>query len=660
MTEAAVAEVSLIIVSKGAGRQIERAIDQDDPGTKAGHTVGDKMLGGMAASLKVGALGLGATAAAGIGTALVKGFQRLDGLDQARAKLTGLGHDASTVDTVMTNALSSVKGTAFGMAEAGSTAANVVASGVKPGKELERTLKLIADASTIAGTGMGDMGAIFNKAAASNKVQMDVINQLHDAGVPALALLADQMGVTAAEASKMASRGQIDFATFQAAIEQGMGGAAQASGETFTGALDNVQAALGRIGASLLGGVFESAKGVFGEFTTIVDGMGPVADSAGRALGSFAQDVIPLVVSGVTAIGTAISAVIGWIQDNVTWLGPLAVGLASAAAAYLAVSTAMAAYKNVVAVAKAVQLAFNVALAANPLGIVLLAVTALVAGLVWFFTQTKLGQEVWANICSFMQTAWQSVVDFLVGAWDAIVGFITSYITTVQMIIMTVVTAIVVSWQTFWTGISDFFRGIWEAIAGFVVTVMLNIQNTIATAIALVKLGWETVWNGISTFFMGLWAGIVAKIGEVKSTFEHVFGAISGFISGAFNNAGAIVRSAINTIIGLVNGAIGGINDVIGAVGGVFGFEVAIPTIPKLARGGIVSKRPGGVLANIGEGRSDEAVVPLNSKFYNALGGAGTAAGNTYNITVTAPEGTSAAALAAAIRREVEWTERVT
>lgn len=79
----------------------------------------------------------------------------------------------------MNNALASVRGTAFGMADAATVAASATAAGIRPGQDLERTLKLVADAATIAGTDMGSMGAIFNKAAASNKVQMDVINQLH-------------------------------------------------------------------------------------------------------------------------------------------------------------------------------------------------------------------------------------------------------------------------------------------------------------------------------------------------------------------------------------------------------------------------------------------------------------------------------------------------
>ena len=91
-----------------------------------------------------------ATALSGI--TLKKGFDRLMGIDTARAKLTGLGHDAKSVDTIMDNALESVKGTAFGLDKAATSAANAVASGVKPGKELTKYLKMTGDAAAIAGT----------------------------------------------------------------------------------------------------------------------------------------------------------------------------------------------------------------------------------------------------------------------------------------------------------------------------------------------------------------------------------------------------------------------------------------------------------------------------------------------------------------------------
>src|SRR5690554_6266081 len=244
---------------------------------KSGESMGSRLMDGMNKIGKAGAKIAGGAIALGLGTALVKGFQRLDSLDQAESKLTGLGHSAKTVKTIMTNALASVKGTAFGMGEAATTAAGAVAAGIKPGKDLERTLKAVADASTIAGTDMGSMGAIFNKVAASNKVQMDVINQLHDAGVPTLSLLAEQMGVTAEEASKMASKGEVDFATFQAAMESGMGGAALKSGETFSGAMDNVMASFGRVGANFLGVFLPDMKGGLGG---LMEAMAPLEEAA--------------------------------------------------------------------------------------------------------------------------------------------------------------------------------------------------------------------------------------------------------------------------------------------------------------------------------------------------------------------------------------------
>src|SRR5690606_5481974 len=118
---------------------------------------------------------------------------------------------AKTVDKIMANALASVKGTAFGLDEAATVAAGVVAAGIKPGKELEGVLKLVADSATIAGSSMTEMGAIFNKVAAGNRLSMEEVNQLSDRGIPIMSALAKQYGVTAGEARKMVSKGKVDF-----------------------------------------------------------------------------------------------------------------------------------------------------------------------------------------------------------------------------------------------------------------------------------------------------------------------------------------------------------------------------------------------------------------------------------------------------------------
>ena len=251
-----------------------------------------KAMGSAMASHVGGAfkIGMGAAGAAGaglVGTALTKGFQRLTAIDDAKAKLTGLGNSASSVDAIMKNAMASVKGTAFGMGEAATTAAGATAAGVKPGKDLERTLKLTADAATIAGTDMSTMGSIFNKVATSNKIQGDVIAQLSDAGIPVVQMLSKELGVSAEQVVDLASKGKINFAQFQNAMEQGLGGAAASSGKTFSGAMKNFKASLGRVGANLMGGIFPKLAPGLTQITKAMEPLEAKAKLVGNALGEW-------------------------------------------------------------------------------------------------------------------------------------------------------------------------------------------------------------------------------------------------------------------------------------------------------------------------------------------------------------------------------------
>lgn len=234
----------------------------------AGEGMGSRLAAGLGKTLKVG-VGAAAVATGGlIAGAITKGIGRLNSIDDAKKKLTGLGHSAATVDKIMENALTSVKGTSFGLGDAATIAAGAVASGIKPGAELERTLKLTGDAATIAGTSIGEMGGIFNKVAASNKIQGDVIAQLGDKGIPILQLLGKEMGKSAADVSALASKGKIDFATFQNAMERGLGGAALTAGGA---SIENVNAALGRFGATLAGPAFRQAPKAYEAITDALD-----------------------------------------------------------------------------------------------------------------------------------------------------------------------------------------------------------------------------------------------------------------------------------------------------------------------------------------------------------------------------------------------------
>ena len=269
--------------------------------TKTGKPTGSKLGSALITGLKgVGVAGF-AAAGATFATSLAKGFGRLSAIENAEAKLKGLGHTTSEVEAITKNALNSVKGTAYGLDEAAGLAGNLVASGIKPGKDLERILKLVGDSAAISGREMSDMGLIWMQVASKGKLTGEDAMQLMEAGLPVWQMVGDQMNVTAAEAQDLASKGKVSFDVFAKAMEEKVGGAALASGNTTAGAFKNMNAALGRFGAEVLKGVFPLIGPMFKNLTVGID-------AATKAVGPLVEAFSSRLVGVVKVVGDRVSA----------------------------------------------------------------------------------------------------------------------------------------------------------------------------------------------------------------------------------------------------------------------------------------------------------------------------------------------------------------
>lgn len=307
-----------IIISpstKGLGKAIEGSISN---GTASGTQKSGKSIistiGG--AFGKIGKVGVGTIAgiASGIAGLTAKGgFDRALNIERAQTKLKALKYDTASVDKIMGNALASVKGTAFGLGDAASVAATLVASGIKQGGDLEGVLTTVGDAAQISGRSFQDMGLIFSQVAAKGKLQGDDMLQLMGSGIPVLQYLADHFHTTTEAASDMVSDGKVSFADFEAAMKEHIGGAAKNAGESFDGMVGNVKAAIGRLGAQFETPLLNAATKVGGKLIPIIDqttsATGKLADQfAGRldtAASIAAQKIEDLgnsIASGKTSI----------------------------------------------------------------------------------------------------------------------------------------------------------------------------------------------------------------------------------------------------------------------------------------------------------------------------------------------------------------------
>lgn len=251
---------------------------------------GFKNLGRRIGSMvKTGVKALAALGIAIAGLAIKGGFDRMMKIEDAQAKLKGLGHDAKSVERIMDDALASVKGTAFGLDTAATVASTAVAAGIKPGQQLEKYLRLTADAATIAGVSMDEMGDILNKTTTNTTLQTNEMQQLQKRGLPVMEWLSEAYGKSATDMQKMVSNNEVSAERFREILEDKIGGAALKSGDTTRGAFENMKAALSRVGVSLLEDVFPMFKDLFGGITTWLDDLTDKLKPVGQAFSTWLE-----------------------------------------------------------------------------------------------------------------------------------------------------------------------------------------------------------------------------------------------------------------------------------------------------------------------------------------------------------------------------------
>jgi tape measure domain-containing protein len=259
--------------TKGLGKAIEDPLASavQSASKSGGKTILSRIGGAFTSVGKVGLAAIG-TIGGGLAALTAKGgFDRALNIERAQTKLKALKYDTASVDKIMGNALASVKGTAFGLGDAASVAATLVASGIKQGGDLEGVLTTVGDAAQISGRSFQDMGLIFSQVAAKGKLQGDDMLQLMGSGIPVLQYLADHFHTTTEAASDMVSDGKVSFADFEAAMKEHIGGAAKNAGESFDGMVGNVKAALSRLGEGFATPLINEATKLGGHVIPLID-----------------------------------------------------------------------------------------------------------------------------------------------------------------------------------------------------------------------------------------------------------------------------------------------------------------------------------------------------------------------------------------------------
>ncbi|WP_433793936.1 phage tail tape measure protein [Actinoplanes sp. CA-252034] len=270
------------------------------------------------------------------------------------------------------------------------------------------------------------------------------------------------------------------------------------------------------------------ATAALGDVAGAADQLGKtVEESASHKLEALKRQVQGALVEKLGQAVPHIMATFGWLKDNSGWVTPLAIGLGILATA---IGTVVVATK----IWTAVHTAFGVVMTMTPVGLLIIGIGLIVAGILLLATKTKFFQTIWNASWGGIKSAASAV-----GSWFKDILW--------------------AKWiQPAWTGI---------------------------TSAGAKTLDWFNLLPG-----------------RLKSALSKV----AGYISAPF-------RSAFNAIASFWNNSVGNINfSVPGWVPGIGGNSFSLPTIPMLAKGGIVPATRGGRLVGVAEGGEAEAVAPLS------------------------------------------------
>lgn len=330
--------------------------------------------------------------------------------------------------------------------------------------------------------------------------------------------------------------------------------------------------------ATTFTGLFESmkaaAQNVLGKLALGED-IKPSLEALAQTTSTFLLDNFFPMIRNI--VSQSLSLIASGIKGSFTnifgeGLGDIMLGmvtsLSSAVVAFKAFSTVtdfMTGIPAMLTTIKGAVTALFTTLSANPIGLVIAAVAALTAGLVYFFTQTESGRQMWQSFMDWFTQAWQSIAPILTEAWNGVVETAVSVWNNMIAFVSPIIQSVVDFIKTIWTDVSNWwtenqsliqqtFETVWNKIQSFIQTVMPIIQSIIQTAMNFLAPFIELTWNNIGVVVTTIWELMKNSIQTSINIIQGIIKAVMQIINGDWSGAWETIKGIGETIWnGMVN-----------------------------------------------------------------------------------------------------------
>ena len=309
------------------------------------------------------------------------------------------------------------------------------------------------------------------------------------------------------------------------------------SAETFNGTLAEMQNSTGATDTA-----FEKLKTNSYTIQVAINQLKNTAIELGNAIMSVLAPLLMSLaetISKLTAWFSGLSdgtkrfiVIIGMV---VAAVGPVLIIVGKIMSAVGTIMTAVPKLAGVINTVKTAFAALNTTMLANPIFLIIAAITALVAAFIYLWnTNEEFRQfwiDLWENIKEVAIAVWTAIKEFFVSAWEAISN----------------------AAQTIWNGIKNFFSAIWDGIKTIFTTVLNVISTIVTTYFNIYKTIVTTVFNAIKTVITTVLNAIKTVIttvwNTIKTVFTTVLNTIKSVVSGAFNSMWSGIKNTVSKIV---------------------------------------------------------------------------------------------------------------
>lgn len=540
-TELGKAYVQIIPSAKGISGMIQKEMGGEvaSAGVSAGESLGSKMMGAVSGVIAAAGIGQAIGASINEGAALQQSLGGIETLFKDSAdKVKGFANEAYKTTGLSANA--------YMENVTGFSASLLQSLGGDTDKAAETANMAMIDMSDNAnkmGTSMESIQLAYQGFAKQNYTMLDNLKLGYGGTKQEMQrLLSDAEKLTGV---KYDMNNLSDVYSAIHAIQENLditGTTAREAATTFTGSFESMKAAAQNVlGKLSLGEDIQPALQALMETTStfLFGNLIPM-------IGNILKQIPNLILGGIKGV---FSGIFGEGLGSI--MGGIVTALGSAFLAFKAFSAVSGLLSGIPAVLTTIKTAVTglfTAMSANPIGIAIAAIAALTAGLVYFFTQTEMGRQIWQGFMDWFSGVWQSVAPVLTEVWNGIVETATTVWNNMMAVVAPIIQAVVDFIRSVWDGISlwwtenqgliqQTFTTVWNAIQTVIQTVMPIIQSIIETAMNILAPFIEGTWNNICTVVTTVWELIKIAIQTAMDVISGIIKAVMAIINGDWGTA---------------------------------------------------------------------------------------------------------------------------